>query len=293
MKRIIKKIFPGSIHLYISLSAKLLAIAVTFAESDRGKWLRTHFAFFMPRHNLARQSQGLPGNHSSRRLNQIANYMTRASTYLEIGVAAGTTFEAVKLPFRWGVDPQPTFNHYFLPEGCRFSVTPSDIFFAEIPNEIKFDLIFLDGLHHWEQTYKDLVNSFSHANQQTVIVMDDVIPSDEFSSWRDSSEAVAARFAAGGSNHNWHGDTYKVLMALKDFHPELEWCVINEEPNSQAVIWKKSENEIVECVAPFDSYNSVEYSDVFINGNPPNYFNCGSENQVFEQVKSALELKIG
>jgi hypothetical protein len=292
MKRIIKKIFPGSIQIYVKLRTELLAIAVEFADSGRGKWLRSHVPFFLPRRNLARQAHGLSGNHSSRRLNQIAEYMNSASTYLEIGVADGSTLEAVKLPFKWGVDPQPTFNHYLLPEGCRFSVATSDVFFEEISNVIKFDLIFLDGLHHWEQTYKDLVNSFSHANQQTIILMDDVIPSDEFSSWRNSGEAVAARLAAGGSNYNWHGDTYKVLIALKDYHPELEWCVINEEPNPQAIIWKKKDQDVVQCLAPFNSYDSVNYADVFVDGSPPTYFNCVSENEALDLVESALALKI-
>ena len=42
-------------------------------------------------------------------------------------------------------------------------------------NDIKFDLIFIDGGHSYEVAYADLMNSRKLANENTIILMDDII----------------------------------------------------------------------------------------------------------------------
>ena len=38
------------------------------------------------------------------------------------------------------------------------------------------DLVYLDGLHTFEQTYRDLCNTLMHAHPATVILVDDTVP---------------------------------------------------------------------------------------------------------------------
>lgn len=51
-----------------------------------------------------------------------------------------------------------------------------------IPNYIKdhpedkFDLIFIDGGHHYDVSRSDLIESFGLSHRQTVLVMDDMVP---------------------------------------------------------------------------------------------------------------------
>jgi hypothetical protein len=288
---ILKKTMPLAVRLYVIGRGKALEISVALADSTKASRMKRFFPNFMPRRNLERDPYQVHENHSARRLNLLMDCISNVTTYLEVGVAAGRTFEAVRVPFKWGVDPIPQFNPYFLPVGSRFSVAFSDSFFEGLQKNISFDLIFLDGLHQWEQTYKDLINVFSHSNLQTLVLMDDVIPVDEFSSWRDHHEALEARKAFGGTSLNWNGDIFKVLLALRDYHPELDWCVINQEPNPQAVIWKKREVDTVSLLAPFDVYDSVTYKDLFKDGTPPNWFNCVDEGEAINRARMQNQLK--
>ena len=47
-------------------------------------------------------------------------------------------------------------------------------------NNIKFDIIFIDGGHEYEIAYKDLINCRDLAHEKTIVIMDDIISSDEY-----------------------------------------------------------------------------------------------------------------
>jgi hypothetical protein len=91
---------------------------------------------------------------------------THAVSYLEIGVDEGRTFENVVCAERWGVDPSPKFDMSRLPDGATFFRLTSDEFFAGLSAEKGFDVVFLDGLHTFEQTYTDLVNALARGPPQ-------------------------------------------------------------------------------------------------------------------------------
>src|SRR4051812_7282923 len=101
------------------------------------------------------------------RLNALAKIIS-ASTYLEIGVAKGETFTRVDVPYKVGVDPKFRFNtSECSDENVIFYEVTSDLFFSELASEHgPFDLIFLDGLHTFKQTFQDFCASirYSHAN---------------------------------------------------------------------------------------------------------------------------------
>jgi predicted O-methyltransferase YrrM len=47
-------------------------------------------------------------------------------------------------------------------------------------NNIKFDIIFIDGGHEYEIAYKDLINCRNLAHEKTIVIMDDIISTDEY-----------------------------------------------------------------------------------------------------------------
>ena len=69
--------------------------------------------------------------------------------YLEIGCDQNELFLEVQIKNKIGVDPN---------DGGTHRIT-SDVFFKK--NKDKFDLIFIDGLHIYSQTLKDINNFFS------------------------------------------------------------------------------------------------------------------------------------
>ena len=99
------------------------------------------------------------GRASSRRVNRLVAELG-ATRYLEIGVHKGVTLETVTAPERTAVEPVPMFDTGHLPAGVQVYCGTSDDFFASIGAEAVFDLVFVDGLHVFEQAYRDVINSF-------------------------------------------------------------------------------------------------------------------------------------
>jgi hypothetical protein len=89
----------------------------------------------------------------------LINYLIekyKVINYLEIGVFKGENIREIKAPHKDGVDPG--IEGYVPPE-VNYPMT-SDNFFELIKghDEIKYDLIFIDGLHHADQVAKDIQN---------------------------------------------------------------------------------------------------------------------------------------
>lgn len=207
---------------------------------------------------------------SGRRINRLQSGMARCTAYLEIGVQFGYTFRDVHAPFKWGVDPAQHFYLGDLPAGVRFSLMTSDAFFEALPDNVAFDLAFLDGLHEWTQTYRDLLNTLNHASPGAIVVIDDVLPDDEYSAIPDIDEAYRRKREAGSANPRWQGDVYKVLLAIADHHPELEVVLTGtSEPgdNPQAFVWRRSGAPRRYDLSVVDErrgrYDSLAFTDVF------------------------------
>jgi len=178
---------------------------------------------------------------SARRLNHLGTALG-ASSYLEVGVFAGSTFNAVKIPQRTGVDPRFQFDiEAAADDRTVLKMMTSDEFFAELSIGETFDVIYLDGLHTLEQTYRDLCNSLIHSHQRTVILIDDTKPTDVYSALPDYERAIRHRKAAGGDDLAWHGDTFKVVFVIHDFHLALNYRTIVGSGNAQTLVWRSAD----------------------------------------------------
>lgn len=228
---------------------------------------------------------------SGRRINRLRAGMARCTTYLEVGVQFGYTFREVRVPFKWGVDPAQHFYLGELPPGVRFSLQTSDEFFAQLPRNTTFDLVFLDGLHEWTQTYRDLLNALNHASPHTVVVIDDVLPDDEYSALPDIDEAYRRKREVGSSNPRWQGDVYKILLALADHHPELEFVLTGTsrpDDNPQAFVWRRPGSirryDLEDVGRMRAEYDHVSYTDVFKDDPTASRFSVIDEDLAVEQA---------
>jgi hypothetical protein len=235
---------------------------------------------------LAKRPKRSAEGPSARRINAIAVGMKCCDDYLEIGVAQGLTLEQVRISRRWAVDPHPQFDHRNLPKGVVFEYMESDSFFHQIDTAKKFDLVFLDGLHTWQQTYKDLMNTLNHSHLSSIIVIDDVVPDDALAAIPDWEEALAMKDAVGITDGRWQGDVFKVLLVIRDHHPELDFCVVGENAegdNPQAIVWKLDpsiEKFDDEKLISFENfYSMVEYDQIFIGGEIPSEFRHMNEEE--------------
>jgi len=131
-----------------------------------------------------------------------------------------------------------------LPEGVRFSQVESDAFFTTYEGRLSFDLCLVDGLHNWEQSYRDILNCFNMLAIGGLVLVDDVIPDDEVSGMRSYEAAMTEKARRGSSSRRWQGDVCRALDAICKLNPELDHVVIGSNrdgDNPQAVIWKTQE----------------------------------------------------
>lgn len=97
----------------------------------------------------------------------LINHILRVkkyASYLEIGCQTDVCFGVVEAPHKVGVDPV---------SGGTMRMT-SDEFFTKSCE--KFDLIFIDGLHHHDQVQKDLGHSLKALAKGGMIAMHDCFP---------------------------------------------------------------------------------------------------------------------
>jgi hypothetical protein len=229
-----------------------------------------------------------PNNWSTRRINAVHSAHPWMQTYLEIGLEFGHTLENVTLPVRTGVDPVPQFDTRALPTGVDIHVGPSDDFFAGISPTRTFDLAFIDGLHTYQQTYRDIIHAFEHC-PHGVLLVDDVVPSDWISAIPDHQASLAERRRHGLTDLSWHGDVFKVMLILDAHHPELDWVTITDRGNPQAFVWRRRSRTRVRPVslAVQDSLQEITYDDIFAGG-VPELFHPMLEDEALERVIASM-----
>ena len=125
--------------------------------------------------------------------------------YLEIGVFSGECIKNIKAKNKDGVDPG--MEHSLVPE-VNYPID-SDKFFEFLDEDKKYDLIFIDGLHHAEQVKKDIINSLNHLNDNGIIMMHDCNPQTK------DSQIVPRQTST------WHGDVWKAYVEFKYTHPPI------------------------------------------------------------------------
>ena len=111
--------------------------------------------------------------------------------YLEIGCDKNQSFSKIKIDNKIGVDPI---------EGGTIRST-SDQFFDQ--NKKNFDIIFIDGLHHYSQVLKDINNSLKILNKNGFILVHDCLP-------RSLAQQAVPRYRA-----SWNGDVWKAIVELR------------------------------------------------------------------------------
>jgi len=126
-------------------------------------------------------------------------------TYLEIGCDKNKNFNRINIEHKIGVDPK---------RGGTIKMT-SDNFFKQ--NKEKFDIIFIDGLHHSDQVYKDILNSVFFLNINGTIIVHDCNPINYFTQLIPRPRMP----------RSWNGDVWRGFLKLKSEKEDLEMFVID------------------------------------------------------------------
>jgi hypothetical protein len=137
-------------------------------------------------------------------------------SYLEIGIGDGENFKKIECDYKTNVDP---FFDTLSGQGTLLPINriTSDEYFANTTE--MFDIIFIDGLHTFEQTLKDINNSLKHLNSKGVIIGHDMLPPTEWHQ-RDISD-----FEGG----QWTGTCWKAVAFLRTNNPDLTITTVDTD----------------------------------------------------------------
>lgn len=114
------------------------------------------------------------------------------TSYLEIGCDKNQVFDKIIIDNKEGVDPA---------RGGTRRMT-SDSFFNE--DHRKWDLIFIDGLHEYEQVTRDTINALERLNDNGTIVIHDMLPT------RESQATLLP------TEKFWLGDVWRLAFDLTE-----------------------------------------------------------------------------
>lgn len=169
--------------------------------------------------------------------------------YLEVGVGRGITFERVPAARKVAVDPLFRFDHEAkareLPEATYHPVTSDEYFNRIIEPDDVFDVIYLDGLHVYDQTLRDLLNALEHLQPRGVIVIDDTRPPTYLASLADRELFFQLKRATGSTEKQWMGDVYRTVYFIAAMCPHLSYATIANN-HGQTVVWRKRRDETPE-----------------------------------------------
>jgi hypothetical protein len=181
-------------------------------------------------------------------------------SYLEVGTQDPTSnFDLIDVEHKVSVDP-------FLRGEVTF-VGTSDEYFESISEDVKYDIIFIDGLHHDDQVLKDVENSLNHLSENGTIVCHDCLP---------TTEKMQARDDHGGE---WTGDVWKAIAELRVETIDLDIRVVDTDYGCGII--RRGTNIPYETKSNYKTYSHYSM-------NKWNMLNIISPEQFIQWINTAL-----
>ena len=157
--------------------------------------------------------------------------------YLEIGCDDDASFSKIKIEKKIGVDPfsggtiRDTSNNFFK------------------NNKDFFDIIFIDGLHIYDQVIKDINNSLKFLNKDGFILIHDCLP-------RTKAHQAIPRYRG-----SWNGDVWKAIVEMRTKKDvETYTCKIDY---GIGVIQKKDNTDILNLDT--QNFSRLKFEEYFKN----------------------------
>lgn len=167
------------------------------------------------------------------------------STYLEIGTQKGVSFFPIKCNLKIAVDPvfliEPKdklkwlFKNPYNFRNKYFEMTSDDFFLKYerfLQGEGRPDIVFIDGLHTFKATLKDILNSLRVISRTGTIVVHDCFPPHKAAAepGTDAEEVALRSSRIQGWTGEWCGDSWKAIAYLrKKYKEKLRVVVLNSD----------------------------------------------------------------
>ena len=175
-------------------------------------------------------------------------------SYLEIGCQSDINFSKIIVNKKVGVDPQSGGTHRMT----------SDAFFEQ--NNSNFDLIFIDGLHLYEQVLRDIDNSLKILNDNGVILIHDCLPS---KIWHQTIPQT---------HSSWNGDVWKSIVKSRT-REDIDTYTIKADQGLGLILKRKNKDILNHEIQNFKRLTFKEY---YTNHNK--FMRIIDENDIFGTI---------
>ncbi len=175
-------------------------------------------------------------------------------SYLEIGCQSDINFSKIIVNKKVGVDPQSGGTHRMT----------SDEFFEQ--NNSNFDLIFIDGLHLYEQVLRDIDNSLKILNDNGVILIHDCLPS---KIWHQTIPQT---------HSSWNGDVWKSIVKSRT-REDIDTYTIKADQGLGLILKRKNKDILNHEIQNFKGLTFKEY---YTNHNK--FMRIIDENDIFGTI---------
>jgi hypothetical protein len=159
-------------------------------------------------------------------------------SYLEIGVNTpaqpGYNWINIKADVKHGVDPEVD---------TTYRMTSDEFFERHISQS--YDFIFVEGLHMFDQCYRDIVNSLKHLKENGTIMVHDSNPLSEITQRPERASDV------------WHGDVWKAIVKLRLNNENVEIYTIDTDEGCSII--KKGHQKTLKLKENFKEEDMYHY----------------------------------
>lgn len=186
-------------------------------------------------------------------INFLLSRFNRETCYLEIGVRnPADNYNHINAGAKYSVDPGVEYKE----SSIDYKMT-SDSFFDKLKNneilskDIKFDVIFIDGLHLAEQVDRDIKNALDFIKEDGFIILHDCNPPTE---WHARENYQYKNSPASGY---WNGTTWKAFLKSR-FNPDLYSCCIDTDWGVGILSKKHPVGHSINKTNPFYEYELLD-----------------------------------
>ena len=175
-------------------------------------------------------------------------------SYLEIGCQSDVNFSKIIIKNKIGVDPQSGGTHRMT----------SDDFFKQ--NKSSFDLIFIDGLHVYEQVLNDIENSLKVLNGNGVILIHDCLPA---KIWHQTIPQT---------HSSWNGDVWKSIVKSRT-RIDIDTYTIEADQGLGLILKRENKDLLVDKI---ENFKNLKFRDYYIHHKK--FMRIIDENDVLEII---------
>lgn len=186
-------------------------------------------------------------------INYLLSLFKDETCYLEIGVRnPADNYNHINAAKKYSVDPGVEYKE----KTIDFKMT-SDSFFDKLnnneilSNDIRFDVIFIDGLHLAEQVDLDIQNSLAYIKDNGFIVLHDCNPPTE---WHARENYQYKNSPASGY---WNGTTWKAFLKWR-CNSGLYSCCVDTDWGVGILSKKHLIGKSIDNTNPFYEYKILD-----------------------------------